>query len=31
MMATVSEQPPKIVAAIAKFSAEFEKILGLKR
>lgn len=31
MMNTVSEQPPKIAAAIATFSAEFEKTLGLKR
>lgn len=31
MMATVAEQPPKIVEAIAKFAAEFEKTLHLKR
>lgn len=31
MMATVTEQPPKIVEAIGKFAAEFEKTLGIKR
>jgi hypothetical protein len=31
MMATVNEQPPKIVRAIANFSAELEKALGIKR
>jgi hypothetical protein len=31
MMVTVSEQPPKIVAAIGKFSAELEKALGFKQ
>jgi hypothetical protein len=31
MMATVTEQPPKIVEAVGKFSAELEKALGLKR
>jgi hypothetical protein len=31
MMATVTEQPPKIVAAVGKFSAEFEKMFGIKR
>jgi hypothetical protein len=30
MMATVAEQPPKIVEAVGKFSAEPEKALGLK-
>jgi hypothetical protein len=30
MMATVAEQPPKIVEAVGKFSAELEKALGLK-
>jgi hypothetical protein len=30
MMATVTEQPPKIAEAVGKFSAEFERILGLK-
>ena len=31
MMATVVEQPPKIVTAMGKFAAEFEKTLGIKR
>jgi hypothetical protein len=31
MMATVTEQPPKIVEAVGKFSAELEKALGVKR
>jgi hypothetical protein len=31
MMATVTEQPPKILGAIGKFAAEFEKTLGIKR
>jgi membrane-bound ClpP family serine protease len=31
MMATLSEQPPKIGEAIAKFSAEFEKLFGISR
>jgi len=31
MRATVAEQPPKIAAAVAKFSAEFENLLGIKR
>ncbi|HWD94650.1 MAG TPA: hypothetical protein VG938_20140 [Verrucomicrobiae bacterium] len=31
MMATVTEQPPKIAEAVGKFSAELEKILGLKQ
>jgi hypothetical protein len=31
MMATVAEQPPKIVAAIGKFAGEFEKTLGITR
>jgi hypothetical protein len=31
MMATVTEQPPKILGAIGKFAAEFEKALGIKR
>jgi hypothetical protein len=31
MMATVSEQPAKIGEAIAKFAAEFDKTLGIKR
>jgi hypothetical protein len=31
MMATVTEQPPKISEAVVKFSAEFDKALGIKR
>jgi len=31
MMATVREQPPKIVASLSKFASEFDKILGIKR
>jgi hypothetical protein len=31
MMATVTEQPPKIVEAMTKFAAAFEKALGIKR
>jgi len=31
MMATVREQPPKMVQALTKFSAEFDKALGIKR
>ncbi len=31
MMATVTEQPPKIGQAVAKFAAEFDKALGIKR
>ena len=31
MMTTVTEQPPKIMQAVAKFSAEFEQLLGIKR
>lgn len=31
MLATVNEQPPKIVQSIANFSAELEKALGIKR
>ena len=31
MMATVTGQPPKILEAIGKFAAEFEKTLGIKR
>lgn len=30
MMVTLGEQPPKITAAIAQFSAEMEAALGLK-
>jgi len=31
MVATMNEQPPKIIEAMAKFSAEFELIFGIKR
>lgn len=31
MMATLAEQPPKITAAIAKFSEEFESAFGISR
>jgi hypothetical protein len=31
MMATVTEQPPKIGEAVVKFVAEFDKALGIKR
>jgi len=31
MMATVTEQPPKIAEAVGKFAAEFDKALGIKR
>lgn len=31
MMATVAEQPQKIIEAVASFSAEFEKTFGIKR
>ena len=31
MMATVREQPPKIVEALTKFASEFDKTLGIKR
>ena len=31
MMATVREQPPKIVEALTKFASEFDKALGIKR
>ena len=31
MLGTVSEQPPKIMAEIAKFSAEFEQSFGITR
>ncbi len=30
MMQTLCEQPPKISAAMAKFTAEFERAFGLK-
>lgn len=31
MLATLCEQPPKITATIAKFSAEFEQALHIER
>ena len=31
MIATVTEQPPKITEAIARFAAEFDKALGIQR
>jgi len=31
MMVTLLEQPPKITAAITKFSAEFEQAFGIAR
>jgi len=31
MMATLTEQPPRVTAAISKFSAEFERTLGITR
>jgi len=31
MLATVSEQPPKMIASIAKFSADLDQALGIKR
>ena len=31
MMATLAEQPPKIAAALQKFSTEFEQAVGIKR
>lgn len=31
MTATLVEQPPKITAALVKFSSEFEKTLGIHR
>lgn len=31
MSATVSEQPNKIIAEMARFSSEFERILGITR
>ena len=31
MLGTVSEQPPKIMAEIAKFSSEFEQSFGITR
>jgi len=31
MMATVAEQPQKVIEAVAHFSTEFEKTFGIKR
>lgn len=31
MIVTLSEQPPKISASVMKFSAEVEKIFGIRR
>jgi hypothetical protein len=31
MMATIAEQPPKITAAMTKFSEEFERAFGITR
>ena len=31
MMDTLSQQPPKITAEVAKFSTEFERALGITR
>jgi hypothetical protein len=31
MLTTMGQQPPKIMAEVTKFSAEFERIFGLKR
>ena len=31
MMVTLAEQPPKISAAMAKFTSDFETILGITR
>jgi hypothetical protein len=31
MLATLGEQPPKIMSEISKFSAEFEKTFGITR
>jgi hypothetical protein len=31
MIGTLSEQPPKVTTAIAKFSSEFEKAVGIVR
>jgi len=31
MLATLSEQPPKIMGEISKFSVEFEKTFGITR
>lgn len=31
MMATLTEQPPKIIEAMSRFSSEFEATLGISR
>jgi hypothetical protein len=31
MMATLTEQPPRVTEAISKFSAEFERTMGITR
>jgi hypothetical protein len=31
MIATLTEQPPKIIESVAKFSGEFEKTFGIMR
>jgi hypothetical protein len=31
MLATISQQPPRILAEVAKFSAEFEQTFGITR
>jgi hypothetical protein len=31
MLATMGQQPPKIMAEVTKFSGEFERIFGIKR
>jgi len=31
MLETAGQQPPRITAEVAKFSAEFERVFGLKR
>jgi hypothetical protein len=31
MLATISQQPPTIMAEVAKFSAEFERAFGITR
>ena len=31
MLTTMGQQPPKIMAEVTKFSAEFERIFGVKR
>lgn len=31
MLTTVAQQPPQIIEALKKFSAEFEKTLGINR